>query len=565
MNPSTALARVLVDELVRCGVREAVLAPGSRSAPLAFALHAADAAGRLRLHVRIDERSAGFLALGLAKASGTPAVVLTTSGTAVANLHPAVLEGAHAGVPLLALTADRPPELRGVGANQTVDQLGLFGAAVRLFVELGAPEQRAGQNAYWRSVVCRAVAAGGPVHVNLALREPLVPEPGEGWPEPLDGRPGGRPWTSVLPPAPAGPVVDDLPARTVVVLGDAPARTAAAAVALAEARGWPVVAEPSARLAAGPCLLPGGDLLLRGGFVAAHRPDRVLAVGRPTLSRAVARLLAAAPLDVVSAGLGWTDPAGQAVRVLPAVPTPPVGGPGGPVGPPTRGDAAPPEAGGPDRDAGWLAAWRDAATAARAAVDALLDGPGLTEPAVAATLMDAVPAGSLLVCGSSKPVRDLFLAGPRPGVSVLANRGVAGIDGTVSTAVGAALAAGGPAYALLGDLTFLHDANGLVIGPGEPRPDLTIVVVNNDGGAIFGLLEQGAAEHGPAFERVFGTPHGVDLAALCAATGTPHRRAGSRAELRAALAGPAGIRVVEVRTDRRAAAELDAAITAAAG
>ena len=565
MNPSTALARVLVDELVRCGVREAVLAPGSRSAPLAFALHAADAAGRLRLHVRIDERSAGFLALGLAKASGTPAVVLTTSGTAVANLHPAVLEGAHAGVPLLVLTADRPPELRGVGANQTVDQLGLFGAAVRLFVELGAPEQRAGQNAYWRSVVCRAVAAGGPVHVNLALREPLVPEPGEGWPEPLDGRPGGRPWTSVLPPAPAGPVVDDLPARTVVVLGDAPARTAAAAVALAEARGWPVVAEPSARLAAGPCLLPGGDLLLRGGFVAAHRPDRVLAVGRPTLSRAVARLLAAAPLDVVSAGLGWTDPAGQAVRVLPAVPTPPVGGPGGPVGPPTRGDAAPPEAGGPDRDAGWLAAWRDAATAARAAVDALLDGPGLTEPAVAATLMDAVPAGSLLVCGSSKPVRDLFLAGPRPGVSVLANRGVAGIDGTVSTAVGAALAAGGPAYALLGDLTFLHDANGLVIGPGEPRPDLTIVVVNNDGGAIFGLLEQGAAEHGPAFERVFGTPHGVDLAALCAATGTPHRRAGSRAELRAALAGPAGIRVVEVRTDRRAAAELDAAITAAAG
>jgi 2-succinyl-5-enolpyruvyl-6-hydroxy-3-cyclohexene-1-carboxylate synthase len=197
-------------------------------------------------------------------------------------------------------------------------------------------------------------------------------------------------------------------------------------------------------------------------------------------------------------------------------------------------------------------------------VDALLDKAGLSEPGVAAVLMDAVPAGGLVVCGSSKPVRDLFLAGPRPGVTVLANRGVAGIDGTVSTAVGAALAAG-PAYALLGDLTFLHDANGLVIGPDEPRPDLTIVVVNNDGGAIFGLLEQGAPEHGPAFERIFGTPLGVDLAALCAATGTPHQLVGSRAELTAALDPPAGIRVVEVRTDRHEAVELDAAITAAAG
>jgi 2-succinyl-5-enolpyruvyl-6-hydroxy-3-cyclohexene-1-carboxylate synthase len=213
----------------------------------------------------------------------------------------------------------------------------------------------------------------------------------------------------------------------------------------------------------------------------------------------------------------------------------------------------------------WLPVWLAAAEAARDAVDRLLEKAGLSEPGVAAAVMDAVPAGGLVVCGSSKPVRDLFLAGPRPGVTVLANRGVAGIDGTVSTAIGAALAARGPAYALLGDLTFLHDANGLVIGPGEPRPDLTIVVVNNDGGAIFGLLEQGAPEHGPAFERVFGTPHGVDLAALCAATGIPHRLAGSAAELAAELGPPAGIRVVEVRTDRRDAVELDAAITAAAG
>ena len=548
VNPSTAVARVLVDELVRGGVREAVLAPGSRSAPLAYALHAADAAGRLRLHVRIDERSAGFLALGLARAGGAPVPVVTTSGTAVANLHPAVLEAAHAGVPLLLLTADRPPELRGVGANQTVDQLGLFGPVVRLFTELGAPENRPGQNAYWRAAVGRALAAAatGPVHLNLALREPLVPDPDESWPESLAGRPDGAPWTQVVPPGPVGPLADDLPDRTVVVLGDAPAAPVAAALALAAARGWPVVAEPSARGAGGPGVLAGGDLLLRGGFVAAHRPDRVLVVGRPTLSRAVARLISAAPLDVVAGPAGWPDPASHATRVLPTVPTTTV---------PTT-TAAP---------AGWLGAWVRAAGAARAAVDEVLAGTdGLAEPVVAAELMDSVPAGGLVVCGSSKPVRDLFLAGPRPGVTVLANRGAAGIDGTVSTAIGAALATGPPAYALLGDLTFLHDANGLILGPDEPRPQLTVVVVNNDGGAIFGLLEQGGAEHGRAFERVFGTPHGVDLAALCAATGTPHRRVTTRAELRAALADRAGLQVVEVLTDRSAAVALDAAITAAA-
>ncbi|MCW2779332.1 MAG: 2-succinyl-6-hydroxy-2,4-cyclohexadiene-carboxylic acid synthase/2-oxoglutarate decarboxylase, partial [Frankiales bacterium] len=234
MNPSTALARVLVDELVRGGVRDAVLSPGSRSAPLAFALHDADAAGRLRLHVRIDERSAGFLAVGLAKASGRPVPVVTTSGTAVANLHPAVLEAAHSGASLVVLSADRPPELRGAGANQTVDQLGLYGGAVRLFTELGVPEVRAGQNAYWRSQTCRvlAAAASGPVQVNVALRDPLVPTEGD-WPEDLDGRPGGAPWTAVLPAAEPAGLPDDLPARTVVVLGDGPPGPAAAAQALA--------------------------------------------------------------------------------------------------------------------------------------------------------------------------------------------------------------------------------------------------------------------------------------------------------------------------------------------
>ena len=542
MNPSTALARVLVDELVRTGVREAVLAPGSRSAPLAFALHAADRAGRLRLHVRIDERSAAFLALGLAKASGRPVPVVTTSGTATANLHPAVLEASHSGVPLVVLTADRPPELRATGANQTVDQVGLYGGAVRFFAEVGTPDERAGQNAYWRALTCRAIAcatgalgaAAGPVHLNLGFREPLVPSDGT-WVEPLEGRTDGAAWTSFVRAAEPS-VVDDLPPRTVVVIGDCTSDLATAALRLAEVRGFPVVAEPSSS-ACGPTVVPAAELVLAvEGWLERHAPDRVLVVGRPTLSRVVARLAGIAPADVVATAGEWSDPARRASRVLAAVPSP---------------------AGVVDPD--WLGSWRGAGDLARKAVDEVL-GDELSEPAVAAEVVAA--ADELLVVGSSKPVRDLFLAGGREGLRVLANRGAAGIDGTVSTAIGSALAHGGRTLALLGDLTFLHDGNGLVLGPDEPRPDLTLVVVNNDGGAIFGLLEQGADEHAEAFERVFGTPHGVDLRALCAATGTAHALASSREELRAALVG-GGLRVVEVRTDRSAAVDLDRRLRAA--
>jgi 2-succinyl-5-enolpyruvyl-6-hydroxy-3-cyclohexene-1-carboxylate synthase len=521
VNPSTALARTLVDELLRNGVTDAVLAPGSRSAPLAFALHDAD----IRLHVRIDERSAAFLALGLAKASGRPVPVVTTSGTAAANLHPAVVEASHAGVPLLVLTADRPPELRGSGANQTIDQVKLYGDSVRMFVEVGAAE--AGLEDYWRGLVCRAIACAagdlgtppGPVHLNLAFREPLVPD-GDGIPA---GRAGGEPWTARVSSA-AATVEDDLPDRTVVVLGDG---ADLRALELAEARGWPVVAEPSSG-ATGSNVVDCGELVASTMPV----PDRVLVVGRPTLSRAIGRLIAAAPSDVVAARGSWTDAHHRATRVLPAVPSV------------------------ARRTEGWADGWLEAGRRARAAVTPLL--VELSEPSVAVTVA-ASPAP--LVVGSSKPVRDLWLAPPRS--RVLANRGAAGIDGVISTAVGAALAWGEHTVALVGDLTFLHDSNGLVLGPQEPRPDLTIVVTNNDGGAIFGLLEQGAPEHAAAFERVFGTPHGVDLEALCAASRTAYTRASGLDELRKALEPSPGISVVEVRTDRTQAVALDHALRAA--
>jgi 2-succinyl-5-enolpyruvyl-6-hydroxy-3-cyclohexene-1-carboxylate synthase len=556
VNPSTALATVLVDELMRSGVRDAVLSPGSRNAPLAFALHAADAAGRLRLHVRIDERTAGFLALGLAKVSGAPVPVVTTSGTAAANLHPAVVEASHAGVPLIALTADRPPELRGTGANQAIDQLKIYGSAVRLFHDLGTPERRPGQNAPWRALVARTVAAAtgvlsedpGPVHLNVPLREPLVPQGDAAWPESLDGRPGSAPWVSVGAGLAPREIPYDGDARTLVIVGDAPAPLAHSAAQLARARGWPIVTEPMA-----PGVNDGAPMSLLGvpGFLDAWRPERVLVVGRPTLSRTVGALVRdpRVAVDVIGSPR-WADPAHAARWVGTGVLAVTEAGP--------TGDE--------DFREAWLMAGGEAVKAAEAFVAA---EPWPTGLHVARAVCEALPPDALLVAGSSSPVRYLDTIGApwQAAVAVVANRGAAGIDGTVSTAIGAALAhqrdGGGHAYAVMGDLTFLHDATGLLAGPHEPRPDLCIVVVNDDGGSIFGLLEQGAPEHAGAFERVFGTPVGADLAALCAASGTPHRLADSPEALEEALHRADGLRVVEVRVDRRRARDFNARLHAA--
>ena len=558
MNPATTSARTVVDELVACGVTDAVLCPGSRNAPLAFALHAADAAGRLRLHVRIDERTAGFLALGLALTSGRPVPVATTSGTAAANLLPAVLEAAHAGVPLLAITADRPAELVGTGASQTVAQVGMFGSAVRLAPAVG------GTVAQTRAAVGRAVAAAvglppGPVHLNLPFREPLTPDtsaepadtPTAGAPvsatatdltQPAVGAvaaptaPGaaaapdvaapagpagaawpvgraGRPWTAVATSrVVAAPLPLDPTAPTLVIAGPgAPPLDV----------GVPVVAEPSS--APWPGAVRTGPWLLGTPSLT---PAQVVVAGRPTLHRAVARLLADPAVAVYALaderGLPWTDVVGS-VRAVGALP-------------PLRPD---PE---------WLRRWTAADKAAQAALDEALD-TGPVGMQLARALVAALAEGTQLVLGSSNPVRDVALAAaPRDGVVVRSNRGVAGIDGTISTAVGAALAHDGPTVALLGDLTFLHDTTGLVIGPDEARPDLTIVVLDDRGGGIFHLLEQGAPEHAPAFERVFGTPHTVDLAALCAAMGVAHTYA-EPTDIAGHLGHP-GIRVVQVQAER---------------
>jgi 2-succinyl-5-enolpyruvyl-6-hydroxy-3-cyclohexene-1-carboxylate synthase len=559
VNPSTAFARVLVDELVRGGVTDAVLAPGSRSAPVALALAGAERAGRLRLHVRIDERTAAFLALGLAKASGRPVPVLTTSGTAAAHLHAAVLEADASGVPLLALTADRPPELRGIGANQTIDQPGLYGGAVRWSADVGVPEvgREAAQNRYWRSVAARALitASGavsgdpGPVHLNLALREPLMPDDDAAvdLTGPWAGRADDAPWTGALPATLATSREPDWRQRTLIVVGDGPPTLGRQAARLGDAFGWPVIGEPSSGgwLATA---VRGGVLLLGAqDWLDEHRPDRVVVVGRPTLSRPVSALLADPRVEVQTAtgAPRWADPARSSTLV-------------------ELGISVGPGEGGTVLD-GWVREWHSASARVGAAVDAVLDAsPELTAARLARDVVAALPSGALLVLGSSTPVRDVDrLAVPRGDLTVLANRGVAGIDGTISTAVGAARIHGGPAFALMGDLTFLHDLTGLLLGEGEPAPDLTVVVPDNDGGGIFAQLEPGEDRYAADYRRVFGTPHGRDLVPVAESLGWAATRVTDAGELPAALA-LGGPRVLVVRTDQRAEAALATELRAAA-
>jgi 2-succinyl-5-enolpyruvyl-6-hydroxy-3-cyclohexene-1-carboxylate synthase len=550
VNPSTAFGLAFCDELARCGLREVVLAPGSRSTPLAMAFGDLEREGRLRLHVRIDERSAAFTALGLAKASRRPAAVLCTSGTAAANFHPAVIEADESAIPLLVLTADRPPELRSAGANQTIDQIKLYGSAVRWFCEAGVPERRSGAAAYWRSLACQAWAhasgcAGGlagPVHLNLALRDPLTPDladqPGPGdWPGSLDGRPDGQAWTRFEPPGTAaGQLQLPWTERGVVVCGDGD-YDAASLVELAEQAGWPVLAEPSSGARRGPNALPAYQYLLATPqFIGAYRPDVIVSAGRPGLSRPQSALLAA-PVGrhvVIGQGPGrWADPQRAATDVAAGVRL----------------------SGTPARTTSWLEAWLRAEDAARRAADAVLDEEDrLTEPRLARDLVLGLPEDALLWAASSMPVRDIDLhAVTRADVRILASRGASGIDGTVSSAAGAALAHAGPSFALLGDLAFLHDGPGLALGPAEPRPDLCLIVVNNDGGGIFSTLEQAAFTD--SFERLFGTPHGAGLDHLAAAFGLPYQRLDQPEDLGKALPGT-GLRIVEAKTDRAASAAL---------
>ncbi|MFT4216649.1 MAG: 2-succinyl-5-enolpyruvyl-6-hydroxy-3-cyclohexene-1-carboxylic-acid synthase [Micropruina sp.] len=518
---SSVCAGTIVAQLCAQGVTDAVLAPGSRSAPLALTLARAEADGRLRLHVRFDERSAGFLALGLAKASGRVVPVVTTSGTAVGNLMPAVMEAHHGGVPLLVVSADRPAALVGFAANQTTDQSRLF----QPFVRWSARVSSAAPAASWAAQTARGclLAAGlgsrnpGPVQLNVELDQPLVDDIAVPSVRPVMQEPVGA---LGAVPLPAGP-------RTVVICGDASVEVGRQAAEFASAAGLPLVAEPSSNARA--TALRTGRLLL--GSPLADDVERVVVFGHPTLSRPVNRLLARDNVEVavVSAAPEWPDAGWQATLVVPGLRA---------------------ESGVSPEGAEWLARWQAADAVVAARVDAVLaEQVVLTGPAVASAVVEAVGDG-LLMLGNSQPIRDADLA-PGGAARVFANRGLAGIDGTISTAVGIALASDEPLTLLCGDLTFLHDGNGLAAGLGERRPDLRVVVADDSGGSIFATLEYGDPRYAGSFERVFATPPGVDLARLAEAHGVRALRVTAVAELTAALRRPIhGVEVLVVTVDR---------------
>ena len=509
------LLRAFADELARCGVREACTSPGSRSSPLVLALVREQ---RLRCFSHIDERCAGFFALGAAKRSGRAVAITCTSGTAAANLAPAVIEAFQARVPLVVLTADRPPELREVGAGQTIDQIELFGSAAKWFFEVGTHDATAERGRWMRALACRAVWTAlegrpGPVHLNFALREPLI-APDDLGDDPQPGRGGGRPWVLRSTPgedaAAAGralAVVARDAHRPLVVAGRAEPGLEAVAAAC-ERLGWPLLADPLSGARRGGAAIAHYDALLRSeAFAAARRPDLVLRCGDLPTSK---------PLRA------WLDDARRRRHAAGLRPARHVAGPrrlaGDRAGRRRRAD---PDRGGrahARRRSGVAGGWRAADGAAAAAIDAVLGEGALSEPLVARALAAELPADATLFVASSMPVRDVesFTAVGDDGPRVLCNRGANGIDGTVSSAFGAAAVASGPVVLLIGDVALAHDVGGLLAAR-RLGLAITIVLLDNDGGGIFEFLPIAGARD--IFEEHVATPHGLDFAHAAALYG----------------------------------------------
>ncbi len=564
-NANTALASAFVEELARDGLRHAVVSPGSRSTPLALALWRQ---AEIEVTVILDERSAGFFALGAAQASGEPVALLCTSGTAAANYHPAVCEADESALPLVVLSADRPPELRGVGAGQTIDQIKLFGPSVRWFCEVGTHLADDDGLLHYRSVACRALAAArgetrpGPVHLNLPWREPLAPVAAEGAvtasdPLALEGRGGGRPLTAVtrIDLEPSAFLLDEVAGHIagaisgVIVAGrqrDPELRESLAH--LARASGFPILAEPTSQLRCGPHdrshVVSTYDLLLRDErFARSVVPDLVLRFGEMPTSKPLRAWLAASGAEeiVVDPYGGWNDPGRRAAALLRADPT--------------------------ELASGWAVrlekeerrapeAWIDAEAAARDALAGALETKGpITEPALHLALGHAHRDGDLVYTASSMPIRDqeAFLAPDETDALLLSNRGANGIDGLVSSGIGAAHASGRPTTIVTGELGLLHDLGGLA-ALREIETPVRVVVIDNGGGGIFHFLPQESAMGAEEFDALLGTPRALDLAKAAALFDLPHHRLDSLDELPGALA--AGTGLIEVRTDRRTNVEV---------
>lgn len=546
INSTFAPVQAIVDELARCGMRHAVTSPGSRNAPIALTL-AADK--RIEAVSVIDERAAGFMALGMAKATGRPVAVTCTSGTAVANLLPAVVEAHEARVPLIVLSADRPPELRDVGAGQAIDQVKIFGSAAKWFVEVGNGEPSRDWATHLRALACRAwwTASGGrpgPVHLNLPLREPLAPVREELAADDWQGRADGRPWvesepaTTQLVPDSLATLADRLAAveRGAIVCGSTGRDVTGPVTALAAATGWPILAEPTSGLRcgshAGDNVVAHYDALLRSQeFADAHLPELVLRIGDTPTSKPLRAWLARTEQVVLDPHAAWHEPTRQAETLLQADPG--------------ETCAALAERINRPIEQGWTASWRAADDLVPPALAAAADP---FEPRAYCAIEPILPDGATVWVSSSMAIRDVetFFPRSRRAIRFLSNRGANGIDGVVSSAAGAALATGSPTWLLIGELALLHDVGGL-LAASRAGADLRIVCVDNGGGGIFDFLP--VAEHAdPAcFEGHITTPTGVDLEALARLAGIEYRAATTADEVCDAASTPG---LVVVRTDR---------------
>ena len=502
INRTFAPLGAFVEELVRCGMTHAVTSPGSRNAPLALTLAAEPGLEAVSI---IDERCAGFVALGMAKAGGRPVAVTCTSGSAAANLHPAVVEAWEARVPLIVLTADRPPELREVGAGQSIDQLGLYGSAAKWFVEVGTHDPGRETAVHHRALACRAfyTAAGGrpgPVHLNFPLREPLAPAAEELDPAEWAGREDGRPWTELCE---ARSTLDPLslpPGKGVVVCGPTPKSVAEPVVRFAARMGWPVLAEPTSGLRCGAHdrsqVIAHYDVLLRvPEFAERERAEVVVRVGDMPTSKPLRAWVAGTHQVVIDPHGVWNEPTRQAQLLLRAPVTAALDA--------LKGERASPE---------WVERWR----AADAVVpEALAASPALFEARVLAELEPELPDGAVVWVSSSMPIRDVEALFPQSGKGLrfLANRGANGIDGVISSALGAALATGRPTWLLTGELALLHDIGGLM-AMRRAGVELNILCLDNGGGGIFDFLPLAAHADPALYEEHIATPAGMDFSAL---------------------------------------------------
>ena len=512
INPSTLLARVIVRQIIEAGVTDVVISPGSRNAPLSIAFHQASVKGLIKLHVRIDERTAAFFALGIAKASGRPVPIVCTSGTAVANYHPAVLEASHTNVPLLVLTADRPASLRKTGANQTTEQARIFGKAVRYFADVSG-------SVYPMELPFNSLQSG-PVHLNIQFEEPLVGDKSDNWlndltisaPKVFDRKTPGTFYTKST--------------RGVLVIGhDRGGLSADAVRSFAEELGWPVIAEDPLTFKNA---ISHASVFLTSKTIAEDlAPDTVVVIGRTTLSRSINSFIKMARKEIVidprMATVDGDRMANQKFLQLPKVEVQPA-------------------------DADYAEKWQKYSQRAAKMVG---DISQWSEALIAREIGAAIPTGTALFVSSSRPIRDLEgFASARTGVETFANRGLAGIDGNISTALGIA-SQRKETIAVLGDLGFLHDLTGLIH---NEDINLKILVINNDGGGIFSTLSQRGVA---GFEEVFGTPHGKDLAAIASAIGVPAKTISTQVELKSELAAPIkGVSVVVITApDREANAD----------